>query len=136
MNIKEVIEAQKVIAKAKKELAIKVKRRLENGGCFEASEVLYRQCKNRYLKTLKLDFAILDLSVSVFLYEPEDEKMGWSYEFSCKEIGLDKIPPTGYKEGTAKGNIVEVKYKNARQKQVRKNIILKEFYDSNEHVRY
>lgn len=136
MNIREVMEAQKVISNAKKELAIKVKRRLENGGCFEASEVLYRQWKNRYLKTLKLDFCIFDLSLSVYLYEPENEKMGWSYEFSCKEIGLNKIPPTGYKEGTAKGNIIEVRYKDARQKQVRKNIILKEFYDSNEHVQY
>lgn len=136
MNIKEVMEAQKIITNAKKELAIRVKRKLEIGGCFEASEVTYRIRTDRDLKTIKIDFYISQLFVSVYLYEPEEEKMGWSYKFSCEQIGFDKIPPTGYKEATAKGNLIEVRYRDSRQRLVRENIILKEFYHSNEHMSY
>lgn len=136
MNLEKVLEAQRIIANAKRELAIRVKRRLEHGGCFEASDVTYRIRKNRELKTLKINLHLSEWLVSVYLYEPEEEKSGWSYKFSCEKIGLNKIPPTGYKETTAKGNLIEVRYRDSRQKLVRENIILKEYYDSNEHVNY
>ena len=70
MNVEKVLEAQRIIANAKRELAIRVKRRLEHGGCFEAAEVTYRIRTNRELKTLKINFHLSKLLVSVYLYEP------------------------------------------------------------------